>query len=167
MSGKKAGNRGRRGKYEDWLTEDGLLKVQGWARDGLSNEQIAHNIGINKDTLYEWQKRFSDFSDALKKGKEVVDREVENALLKRALGYEYDEVTQEPVTDKDTGITEMRVTKRVTDEARDKADCAGRHSSDLLAQESQAGRVPRQAGCRAVRSRRPRQHYREGERASR
>lgn len=114
MSGKKAGNRGRRGKYEDWLTEDGLLKVQGWARDGLSNEQIAHNIGINKDTLYEWQKRFSDFSDALKKGKEVVDREVENALLKRALGYEYDEVTQEPVTDKDTGITEVRVTKRVT-----------------------------------------------------
>lgn len=114
MSGKKAGNRGRRGKYEDWLTEDGLLKVQGWARDGLSNEQIAHNIGINKDTLYEWQKRFSDFSDALKKGKEVVDREVENAMLKRALGYEYDEVTQEPVTDKDTGITEMRVTKRVT-----------------------------------------------------
>lgn len=114
MSEKKASNRGRRGKYEDWLTEDGLLKVQGWARDGLSNEQIAHNIGINKDTLYEWQKRFSDFSDALKKGKEVVDREVENALLKRALGYEYDEVTQEPVTDKDTGITEMRVTKRVT-----------------------------------------------------
>ena len=114
MSEKKAGNRGRRGKYEDWLTEDGLLKVQGWARDGLSNEQIAHNIGINKDTLYEWQKRFSDFSDALKKGKEVVDREVENALLKRAMGYEYDEVTQEPVTDKDTGITEMRVTKRVT-----------------------------------------------------
>ena len=114
MSGKKAGNRGRRGKYEDWLTEDGLLKVQGWARAGLSNEQIAHNIGINKDTLYEWQKRFSDFSDALKKGKEVVDREVENAVLKRALGYEYDEVTQEPVTDKDTGTTEMRVTKRVT-----------------------------------------------------
>lgn len=111
MSSKKVG---RRGKYEDWLTEDGLLKVQGWARDGLSNEQIAHNIGINKDTLYEWQKRFSDFSDALKKGKEVVDREVENAMLKRALGYEYDEVTQEPVTDKDTGITEMRVTKRVT-----------------------------------------------------
>ena len=88
--------------------------MRGGARDGLSNEQMAHNIGSNKDTLYEWQKRFSDFSDALKKGKEVVDREVENALLKRALGYEYDEVTQEPVTDKDTGITEMRVTKRVT-----------------------------------------------------
>lgn len=111
MSSKKAG---RRGKYEDWLTEDGLLKVQGWARDGLSDEQIAHNIGINKGTLCVWKNRFPEFADAIKKGKEVVDREVENAMLKRALGYEYDEVTQEPVTDKDTGITEMRVTKVVT-----------------------------------------------------
>ena len=111
MSDKKAG---RPGKYEGWLTKDGLLRVQGWARDGLSNEQIAHNMGINKDTLYTWQKRFPEFSDALKKSKEVVDREVENAMLKRALGYEYDEVTQEPVTDKDTGITELRVTKVVT-----------------------------------------------------
>ena len=111
MSGKKAG---RRGKYEDWLDEDSLLKVQGWARDGLSNDPIAHNIGITAKTLCEWQNRFSEFRNAIKKGKEVVDREVENAMLKRALGYEYDEVTQEPVTDKDTGVTEMRVTKRVT-----------------------------------------------------
>lgn len=111
MSSKKVG---RRGKYEDWLDEDSLLKVQGWARDGLSNEQIAHNMGITFQTLYKWQDKYSELREALKKGKEVVDREVENALLKRALGYEYDEVTQEPVTDKDTGITEMRVTKRVT-----------------------------------------------------
>lgn len=111
MSEKKAG---RPGKYKEWLDKDSLLKVQGWARDGLSNEQIAHNMGINKDTLCVWKNRFPEFADAIKKGKEVVDREVENAMLKRALGYEYDEVTQEPVTDKDTGITEMRVTKRVT-----------------------------------------------------
>lgn len=111
MSEKKAG---RHGKYEEWLDKDSLLKVQGWARDGLSDEQIAHNIGINKGTLCVWKNRFPEFADAIKKGKEVVDREVENAMLKRALGYEYDEVTQEPATDKDTGITEMRVTKRVT-----------------------------------------------------
>lgn len=111
MSEKKAG---RHGKYEEWLDKDSLLKVQGWARDGLSDEQIAHNIGINKGTLCVWKNRFPEFADAIKKGKEVVDREVENAMLKRAMGYEYDEVTQEPVTDKDTGITEMRVTKRVT-----------------------------------------------------
>jgi len=84
-----------KGKYHEWLTDDGLIKIEGWARDGLSDEQIAHNMGINKCTLYDWIKRFPNFSNTLKKGKEVVDREVENALLKRALGYEYEEQTLE------------------------------------------------------------------------
>lgn len=113
MSEKKPAKRGRRGEYEDWITEDGLLKVQGWARDGLSNEQIAHNMGVSAKTLCEWQNRFGEFRNAIKKGKEVVDREVENALLKRAMGYETVEEVEEPVEDKDTGLTEMRVTKRV------------------------------------------------------
>lgn len=114
MSEKKASNRGSHGKYGAWIAPEGLLKIQGWARDGLSDKQIAHNIGITQTTLYEWQKRFSELSEALKKGKEVVDREVENALLKRAMGYEYTEVTQEPVENKDTGEVRMQVTKRVT-----------------------------------------------------
>lgn len=82
---------GRRGKYHEWLTEEGLTKLEGWARDGLTNEQIAHNIGINPDTLYTWMNKYSEIADALKKGKEVVDIQVENALLKRALGYEFEE----------------------------------------------------------------------------
>ena len=64
-------------KYKDWLTEEGLLLIEGWARDGLTNDQIAHNIGIARGTLYEWQKTYPDFKDALKRG---VDRMVENAL---------------------------------------------------------------------------------------
>lgn len=76
-----------KGKYEQWLTDDGLLLLQGWARDGLTDEQIAHNIGISAKTLYEWQNRFSQIREALKKGKAPVDLEVENALLKSALGY--------------------------------------------------------------------------------
>lgn len=82
-------------KYEYWLTPEGLIKLEGWARDGLTDDQIAKNIGINRDTLYRWKKAHSDISDALKKGKEVIDRQVENALLKRALGYIYEEVTFE------------------------------------------------------------------------
>ena len=82
----------KQGKYHEWLTKDGLLKIESWARDGLTNEQIAKNIGISRKTLQEWINKYSDIRDALKKGKEVVDIEVENALLKRALGYEYEEV---------------------------------------------------------------------------
>lgn len=65
--------------------------------DGLTDEQIAKNIGVTPSTLYEWKKKYSEFSEALKRGKEVVDRQVENALLKRALGYQYVERKSEPV----------------------------------------------------------------------
>lgn len=84
-----------KGKYQEWLTPDALLVVQGWARDGLTDEQIAHNMGIKRQTLYDWQNRFPDISDAIKKGKAPVDIQVENALLKKALGYEYEETITE------------------------------------------------------------------------
>lgn len=93
---KKKPKMGPRGKYLDWITPEGLLKIEGWARDGLTDEQIAHNIGIRRPTLYEWKKKYPNISDALKRGKEVVDRQVENALFKNASGYYYDEVTKEP-----------------------------------------------------------------------
>lgn len=78
-----------KGKYKEWLTKDKLLLLECWARDGLTDSQIANNIGINPSTLYDWKNKYPEFSDTLKKGKEVVDYEVENALLKRALGYTY------------------------------------------------------------------------------
>ncbi|MEQ7028357.1 transposase [Enterococcus gallinarum] len=95
-------------KYTEWLTEEGLLKIEGWARDGLTDKQVAHNMNIAESTLHEWKKKYSVLSESLKRGKEVVDRQVENALLKRALGYEFKETTQELTEDG------MRVTKVIT-----------------------------------------------------
>lgn len=74
-----------KGKYQKWLEPEGLQLLEGWARDGLTDEQIAHNMGISRKTLAEWKKRYGDIGDTLKKGKEVVDYEVENALLNSAL----------------------------------------------------------------------------------
>lgn len=84
-----------KGKYEYWLTPEGLLLIEAWARDGLTDEQIAHNMGISKATLYNYKREHLDILEALKRGKEVVDIQVENALLKRALGYQYKEVKTE------------------------------------------------------------------------
>lgn len=81
----------RKGKYHQWIEPEGLTLIEGWARSGLSDEQIAHNMGIVPKTLYEWMNKYSDISKAIKKGKEVSDFEVENALYKRALGYEVEE----------------------------------------------------------------------------
>lgn len=78
---------GRKGVYEEWLTPDGLLRIEGWARDGLTDTQIAHNIGVTERAFCEWKSRFESISSALKKGKAPVDIEVENTLLKTALGY--------------------------------------------------------------------------------
>lgn len=79
------------GKFKEWLTEDGLKKIQSWFRDGLSDVQVAKNMGISKTTFYDWMNKYPAMSDSVKKGKQPVDFEVENALLKRALGYEIEE----------------------------------------------------------------------------
>lgn len=80
-----------KGKYQEWLEEDNLIKLEAWARNGLTDEQLANNIGINVATLYTWKNKYSEINEALKRGKEVVDIEVENSLLKAAKGYFVDE----------------------------------------------------------------------------
>ncbi len=76
-------------RMKPWVTEEGLLQIQGWARDGLTNEDIANNIGINPKTLYSWMDRYSPLKEALRLGKEPADRKVENALFDKATGYSY------------------------------------------------------------------------------
>lgn len=99
-------------KYEQNV-EPKLLQVEAWARNGLTDKQIAKNLGIAYSTFREYRDKHSAFSAVLKKGKEVIDIEVENALLKRALGYEYNETTAE--RDPNTGkmVVEKVVRKQI------------------------------------------------------
>ena len=97
------------GKYQRWIEPEGLMLLEAWARDGLTDEQIAGNMGIATSTLYRWKDGFEEISKKKKKGKEIVDIQVENALLKRALGYEYEETTDEMIGDK---VIRRRVTKK-------------------------------------------------------
>lgn len=76
-----------KGRVLEWLEEDKLKLLEGWARNGLTNDQIAKNIGVNPKTIYDWMNKEPKIKQALKKGKEVVDLEVENALYKKAIGY--------------------------------------------------------------------------------
>ena len=74
-------------KADEWLEKDKLTLLEAWARDGLTDEQIANNMGISVASLYNYKNQHLEILEALKKGKEVVDIEVENALYKKALGY--------------------------------------------------------------------------------
>jgi transposase-like protein len=78
---------GSKGKYREWLEPDKLFLVQNWKKSGLTDKQICEKIGITTSTFHDWIKKFTQFSEALKKGKEFSDFEVENALFKNATGY--------------------------------------------------------------------------------
>lgn len=99
-------------KAEKWLEPDGLLRIEGWARDGLTEEQIAKNMGVSRSTLSDYKVKYPDILRAIKNSKEVADREVENALFNKANGYtvklkkpmkvrhvEYDEVSGRKVAE--------------------------------------------------------------------
>ena len=72
-------------KADKWRTPEGLVLLEGWARDGLLNSQIAYNMGVSESSLYDYINRYPEIKEALSKGKEVVDYMVESALVKSAL----------------------------------------------------------------------------------
>lgn len=76
-------------KADRWLTPDGVLLIAAWARDGATDETLAKKMQISRSTLSEWKKKYEVIAEALRETKEIVDVEVENALLKRATGYDY------------------------------------------------------------------------------
>ena len=106
-----------RSKYPVWLEPDGLSRLEGWAREGLSDRQIARQIGCAPSTLRTWMERYPPIFNALLKGRDELCRKVEDALLKRALGYQYQETTIEFSTDPKTGL-KKETSKTVIKEAQ-------------------------------------------------
>ncbi len=101
-----------KGKYHEWLKPEGLTRIQGWAMDGLTIEEIAAQIRINPDTLYTWMNRFPEISDAIKNNKDVADRLVEQALFNKALGRcKVTETVKERRLNVKTGEYELVVVK--------------------------------------------------------
>lgn len=117
-----------KGKYKRWLEDEGITLLSAWARDGMTDEDLAKKMNISTSTLYEWKKKYPEISEALKKGKEIVDIEVENSLLKRAKGYnakvkkhfKLKTVDFDPVTGRK--VSEREELKEVEDEVHVPAD---------------------------------------------
>lgn len=79
-------------KYEFWISPEGLLQMQQWAGEGLSDSQIAEKAGVRPDTLRTWKKKFPQLARALEPSAPdgSPDAQIENALLKKATGYTVD-----------------------------------------------------------------------------
>lgn len=82
----------RDSKVDYWITEDGLDLIRSWSRDTFTKSEIANRMGVSPSTLNEWCEKYEEIDEAIRTTKEIVDYQVENALLKAALGYKTKEV---------------------------------------------------------------------------
>ncbi len=105
-------------KYQEWLSDEGLLKLETFAKSGLTDSEIAKRMKVSVSTLNNYKKQYKKIDEALKNGREYVDTKIENALIKRAIGYEYTEQVMERVLNKETGEYEFVLTKEMKKEVK-------------------------------------------------
>lgn len=74
-----------KGQYKKWLEPDNLILLEGWKRNGLTDQQIADNIGINRRTLDKWKSKYGRIGHALKMGHEAANYAVEGKLFRKAI----------------------------------------------------------------------------------
>lgn len=78
------------------LTEENrYVFIEGLARNGMTLKQCADILGVNERTVQEWLKTDERFHDAWMRGRVHPDHLVEQALFRRAVGYQIEEVVQE------------------------------------------------------------------------
>lgn len=99
--------------YKEWLSEEKLNQIKSWKGEGISHEELANRIGINRTTLYSWIQRCPEIKDAIKQGQERTVQYIENALMKKINGYTLRDTKRYKTTDKDGNIVErIEVTEK-------------------------------------------------------
>lgn len=96
-------------KVDDWLTKDALLKLKGWARDGLTDQEIFPLMGIKRTAFYKWCREHKEIANAIKEGREPLIVEVEDAFIKECFGYY---VTETKTIEKDDGSIETQTMQK-------------------------------------------------------
>ena len=81
---------GRKSKY-DLMVKPHIKQIEEWAKNGATEKEICDALGIAQSTFYEYKKRYSELSNALRTGRQCIVLDIKAALLKKALGFEYEE----------------------------------------------------------------------------
>lgn len=103
--------------YKEWLSDEKLNQIKSWKGEGISHEELANRIGINRTTLYSWIQRCPEIEDAIKQGQERTVQYIENALMKKINGYTLRDTKRYKTTDKDGNIVErIEVTEKKLDQ---------------------------------------------------
>ena len=69
-------------KYDENFPE----RAMDFASEGMTDSQIAYQLGVSRSTFYNYKQQHSRFAEAIDVGRDVIDSRVENRLLELALG---------------------------------------------------------------------------------
>ena len=81
----------KKNTLEYWELKDNLLKIEEWIAKGITRKDCAKNMGITRSTLWTWENKSQDISNALREGDKVQVEIAVSSLIKRANGYNYEE----------------------------------------------------------------------------
>lgn len=96
---------GRKSDVDNWITESGLLQIEQWAREKLTEKDIAEKrIGVSHKTFIEWKKGHPSITTALKKGRAPVAEEIEKSFYDICGIQEYKETTEEITYDSNNKV---------------------------------------------------------------
>ena len=84
------GTRGRKNKYEQYV-QPYIPKIIEWTKSGATEKEICAALGIAVSTFNEYKNKYSELTDALRAGRQNVVLDIKAALLKKALGFTYEE----------------------------------------------------------------------------
>lgn len=105
------GAAGKDGFTRGWADHSQLERVTNWAARGCTMAEIAHNMGINPDTLYRWCKVHASLDKAIRDGRAMSVQAIENALFRSALGLDYEESEVTEVEERPDGTRRKHVRK--------------------------------------------------------
>lgn len=71
------------------IIEEKLKEIEKWISNGVTEKEIAKNLGIAYSTFRKHKTTMSALREAIKEGLEEKNQEVEKALYKKCIGYHY------------------------------------------------------------------------------
>lgn len=126
---------GRKSSYQDTFANQ-ALKL---ALLGAKDEELADFFGVDVSTINRWKKKYPEFCESLKKGKDIADSNVASKLYNRAIGYDFEETHT------------VRKNGLVVGEKHIKKPSAGRYnSSDILVENRSRRSGVTGKSCRSV-----------------
>lgn len=86
-------DRGRKGKYDTYVKPH-FEKIEKWLNGGASEAQVAEALGISYASFNNYKRDYPELREICEKPRVGVVLDLRSALVKRALGFTYEEKKQ-------------------------------------------------------------------------